>query len=919
MLHNSLERATCAHRLAVAVAVLCLSVPAAAQSSAVLPSVDCVEETEDGQFRAYFGYESTAAERLDVPLGRDNRFQGGRTGDEPLAAFDPGENRYAFAAVFANRLTWSIRTDGTKRMVRADQRHPLFNQCAPPVDNPEIEEGSPGDLSVDGLSETQFNSAGVVAVSFSLAGASFSDDPVDLLVVANDEYVSPTALSPQLATFDLVLVSGLNELAFYGADASGLPVTERYTVWAGSETQTVRVVDEQGAPVDGARVRFAIVDDLDVGEAGVTSGGQVTFFNVPPRTLIASAEDDLNRFGTAGALGDGSTVTVEVLGFLAPSDIANNDFSSGTAGWDVTTGISGGVVEIVDHVEDVGPSSEASFKTGPFGSSVQSMDGNSDLLIGTGGEGPQRVSRAFAVAAGTASVTVRYRFVTSEVPGGYFGSEFNDYFGVTVRTQAGGGRASEAASMNGLGLGAFSSDGATGWREVSIPVSEAGDVVQVDALVANVGDGAFGSQVILDVVQEGTLSVTQATLRDRTPALGPLTYLSLGAHPYKGGVTQVWGTVEVRGTPDDRLDDLILTVTGGPGVTVAFGSLSAAAQAALPSSFGADGVIRLSMTGAAPLFEIPASDFFNSVSEERLDLKVFAYAASGADAERAAGTAYGLRYYDGANRFSRSGDPRDAGVGGDSWAQPSMYAFTQAILEDPASADFMFNDFANMNGGPFPPHSGHQNGYEVDTATPRINAGTRDAVSAQRLVDFLNGPYGSGVETIGITYTSAVTAALSGTTLSDGRSARSVVRNWSGHTHHFHMNLRKSWTPGAQKMASSATDGASWTARGPRHAQSAEVAKAGDAPAAQFSTAVVPNPAFGATATLRISLPRSTDVRVSVFDATGRRVGSVSERSLSLGINDLSLATAGLATGIYVAVVETSDGAVSRTRFTVIR
>ena len=810
-------------------------------------------------------------------------------------------------------------------MVRADQRHPLFNQCVPLLNNPEVEPGSPGVLAVDGISEVGFNPAGTLTVVFTLRDASFSVDPADHVLILNDRYLDPASVAPQVLTFVADVQSGRNEFALYATDDARLPLRERYVAWAGVTTQTVQVVDSQGLPVDGAHVRFSIVDDLDVAEEGTTSGGQVTFSNVPPRTLIATAEDDLNRFGTAGALGNGATVTVEVIGFASPSQVPNNDFSLGTAGWDVLTGIVGGVVAVIPHEEEVGPSmssapgAPAGFR---FPQTAPGFGGDDvDLLVGTGGEGPQRVSRSFEVQPGTASVTARYRFVTSEIPGGYFGSEYNDYFSVTLRSQAGSGRESEAASMNGLGLGAFSPDGATGWRTVTLPVSVDGDVIQIDAQVANVGDGAFDSQLIVDLVAEGSLSIAQATLQDRTPALGALTYLSLGNHPFMNGQTQVWDTVEVRGQPDDRVDDLILTVTGGPGITVAYGRLSDAARAALPSTFGSDGRIRLSMTGRAPLFEIPASGFFNSVTEERLTFKVFAYAASGADAERTAGSAFGLRYYDGANRFSRSGDPRDTIVGGDSWAQPSLYAFTQAILTHPASSDFMFNDFANMNGGLFPPHSGHRNGYEVDTSTPRINqGGTRDGVTAQRLLDFLNGPYGSGVEVIGVTYTPAIASALSGTTLADGRRAGAVVRNWEGHTHHIHLNLRRSWTPEGQFAASALGSrvGRAWSPRGPRDIVDA-LAKRDDAPTHPLRVSVVPNPFMGTEATLKISAPRASEASMTVYDVTGRLVVVSSEHALASGENDIGFDGSGLTPGVYVVVVRMNDGTPVRARFTVVR
>ncbi len=128
---------------------------------------------------------------------------------------------------------------------------------------------------------------------------------------------------------------------------------------------------------------------------------------------------------------------------------------------------------------------------------------DNDLTLGTAGEGEQAISRSFATAPGTTAVRIRYRFITSEVPGGYFGSQYNDYFRVSLRSQNGGGFAAEANSMNGLGLGAFQyASGATEWREVTLQTAAASDVIAVNVAVANIGDGLFDSQVVIDFVEE---------------------------------------------------------------------------------------------------------------------------------------------------------------------------------------------------------------------------------------------------------------------------------------------------------------------------------------------------------------------------------------------------------------------------------
>jgi hypothetical protein len=61
--------------------------------------------------------------------------------------------------------------------------------------------------------------------------------------------------------------------------------------------------------------------------------------------------------------------------------------------------------------------------------------------------------------------------------------------------------------MNGLGFAAFDADGKTAWRELSLPVDTAGDIIQIDATVANVADEFFDSQVVLDFIAEHKLEL----------------------------------------------------------------------------------------------------------------------------------------------------------------------------------------------------------------------------------------------------------------------------------------------------------------------------------------------------------------------------------------------------------------------------
>ena len=99
-------------------------------------------------------------------------------------------------------------------------------------------------------------------------------------------------------------------------------------------------------------------------------------------------------------------------------------------------------------------------------------------------------------------MVVRYRFVTSEVPGGYYGSEFNDYFSVSLRSQQGGSIESESNTMNGLEFPAFDGACAIAWRTVTLNTLPEGDTIQLDVAVANVADGLYDSFIVIDFIEE---------------------------------------------------------------------------------------------------------------------------------------------------------------------------------------------------------------------------------------------------------------------------------------------------------------------------------------------------------------------------------------------------------------------------------
>ena len=393
------------------------------------------------------------------------------------------------------------------------------------VPNPIDQFLEPGALSLVGVSPGTFNPRSA-PLQFVLSGTEFYPSLSEVKLTINGMTVSSSKITmgAQVITATSVLLDGRNTISFSAVDVLGRPLHLNTIIWAGSRTLRANLVDENGLPFTGATtVRASLSDDASVFVQASTMTGTALFQAVPFRTILFQASTDDNRVGVAGALGVQGVVQIRMLDFNPPSTVDNNDFSQGMTGWDVGAA----PVQIVPHVEGVPsflgaataasehdllrsqrgeppfpvpaqPASLASTSDPDSGSIV-----DQDLTLGTSGEGEKSISRTFTTNPSTTAVRVRYRFITSEVPGGWFGSEYNDYFSVSLRSQQGGGNASEINSMNGLGLGAFDyASGATGWREVTLPTNRQGDTIQVDVAVANVGDGFLDSQVVIDFVEE---------------------------------------------------------------------------------------------------------------------------------------------------------------------------------------------------------------------------------------------------------------------------------------------------------------------------------------------------------------------------------------------------------------------------------
>ena len=293
-------------------------------------------------------------------------------------------------------------------------------------------------------------------------------DKSNYTVFANLDPVTATS------TADSITLPGFSDdyvfLTIAALDVNGVPIFQSFGLLFGSINMPVVVLGEDGQPAANIQVEANATIYPGVGQIGKTdASGRYIITNLPGTTIGLIAKGNANEIGVNGVAATANTVTLRLTPFNPPNDFSNLDFSNGTAGW------SGG--KIIAHTEK------------------RAVD--NDLVLSTNAQYDlQTTSSNWKTFPFSKTAYIRYRFITAEVPGGYFGSQFNDYFSVTIRADN-GAYATVSHSMNELGIGAFDASGATQWFTLQLSIPKAKSV-QFDIAVSNVADNLLDSEVVID-------------------------------------------------------------------------------------------------------------------------------------------------------------------------------------------------------------------------------------------------------------------------------------------------------------------------------------------------------------------------------------------------------------------------------------
>ena len=350
-------------------------------------------------------------------------------------------------------------------------------------------------FALDGASEDKFNPA---STPFSLKLSCNALNTTNYTVFANTE-TSNDAFGALVkganATDKSIILPGFppgkSSITVAAFDTAGTAILQSFSLLFGSITMPVLVVDESGAPVPGLLVTAGATVYPAISQNGTTdSTGIVKFTNLAPTTIGLFTQTDDNKIGVGGVAATTATVTIDLIPFSPASTTTDFNTSDGLTGW-----------------------------TGGTPKDMPITKRDLVLVIGTNAAFDLQTAHAEPkVHPFTKSVYIKYKFQTAEVPGGYFGTQFNDYFIVSIPANTGGSTAI-SRSMNELGLGAFDPSGATDWFTLTLPLPPAPapktDWVEFNVGVSNVADNKLDSQIIVDKI--GDLTCDQCGSCDTCP------------------------------------------------------------------------------------------------------------------------------------------------------------------------------------------------------------------------------------------------------------------------------------------------------------------------------------------------------------------------------------------------------------------
>lgn len=571
-----------------------------------------------------------------------------------------------------------------------------------------------------------------------VSGGTIAPGSVSLL--RNEADISSSAIvTANAITVSNFIVAGENRIDFRGTDATGAAIGLSATLFGAQVQAVVQVRSTRNQPLAGASVVFEETAGSVPQQVGVSDSSGVVRFLAPANWagVIRASLAGFHQAEVAASSGTPPTI------YLSP---VNENFQFGLSDW---VGSLPSEMALRAHIEGLSPwvcraNCSGAASDAPGGPSSWGTGGGTndqDLLIGSWGA-PQPVvaTRVLRPEVGARSVSVRYRFFSHTQSSAYRVALVSSS-GATVQ------HVYSASQLQAQGL---ATGGTTHiqsfWLTLSLPVPAGADVVELRIeLPPDAAAGPAATWVEVDRMSLQGINMSRPTLVDivnpsLTNRIEPLTFLSLGQRNlvtgFTGSPAEVWGQLEFSGSAEKRVQQVFLDVMSGTATRVSVPLHPEAAADVLNRAFPASGVLG---TGAIRrLFAFTDAQMTQAAQagEERLRVQVRAVDEAGATVQTVGDGAYSVTKltdllgsphpprYGGRDPFNCTGTglPVSWPCRGDAWARPDVHAIIQAarqalsvpVVDGRSGIVLAVNDLSNMNGGYFPPHTGHRLGQNVD-------------------------------------------------------------------------------------------------------------------------------------------------------------------------------------------------------------
>ena len=199
-------------------------------------------------------------------------------------------------------------------------------------------------------------------------------------------------------TTDGITFAGLGAdyvlLSVFALDTNGNAILKSYQLHFGSADLSILVLGPDSRPAGGVTVQGNATIYPGVSQECVTdTSGRCSLVNLPATTISLLARRDDNSIAVDGLATTTSQVTLKLIPFTQPTGAGSFDVDHGTTGW------TGGAV-----------------------SKPVKVKRDTSLVLSTNGQYTlQSTSNSFKVHPFTKVAYIKYKFITAEVPGGYFG------------------------------------------------------------------------------------------------------------------------------------------------------------------------------------------------------------------------------------------------------------------------------------------------------------------------------------------------------------------------------------------------------------------------------------------------------------------------------------------------------------------